>query len=308
MNFMENSRPLLLLHRDQEPLNIVGPFDIMLSPQFYTHKKEKLPLRYRHQALKLAPSILENLLIKGRDYTFFAYKEDGDWIFLAYDPQEVGAFLDTLGLPPQHATKIFFAQQAIAKLGIPVMLTQNEALVDLKGTATILPRSLLPIEQEFQKFDESFRAGDGVSFAANNLSIIPTKEARILGAILLLFAIMLIIEGVRYQKVSSITDNQMAQLLQKYPALESQYARTNIAQKYQKIDRDERQKREILRKLSKLILPQTQLKELLLEQNRFTMTLEAPDEKNRMRALTLAKELQFQATQNKTEIKIEGSL
>ncbi len=308
MNFTENSKPLLLLHREMTPPTIEGAFDLMLTPQFYTLKKESLLLNSRRQAQKLAPSILENLLDKEIKYTYFAYKDGEDWIFIAYDPQEIGVFLDTLHLRSQQVSKVFFAQQIVSKLDNPVALSDNESLVNLKNTATILPRSLLPKEQEYQAFDESFRIKGGIPFESSNLSIIPKKEARIVGAIALLFALMFFAEGMRYHKTGTKIENLLTQKLQQNPTLESQYARENIEQKYQKIDREERQKREVLKKLSKLILLQVQLKGLLLEQNHFVMTLESLDEKTSKRILSLAKEQQIQATQNKTEIKIEGSL
>jgi len=52
LNFMGNNRELLLVHADMEHVSLSQSVNIMLTPQFYTLKKEPLPVKYRYQAKK----------------------------------------------------------------------------------------------------------------------------------------------------------------------------------------------------------------------------------------------------------------
>ena len=44
--------------------------NIMLTPQFYTLKKEKLPVRYLYQAKKIAPSLFDGLVEDIQKYDY----------------------------------------------------------------------------------------------------------------------------------------------------------------------------------------------------------------------------------------------
>jgi len=141
-------------------------------------------------------------------------------------------------------------------------------------------------------------------------SIIGKKEAWSIGAIFLIFALMFAVEGARYSRVVAAMQEKVAVLLQDYPALQSQYARENIAKKYQKIDREERRKREVLKDLSRLVLPGAEVESLLMGKKHYAMILKCPNEKTVIRVQSLAKEKQYKASRVGSEnlVKIEGSL
>ena len=99
-------------------------------------------------------------------------------------------------------------------------------------------------------------------------------------------------------------------MLNDYPALQSQYARENISQKYHKIDKEERRKREVLKGLSRLILPGVEIDNLFMDGKNFTFVVKCPDEKSVQRVLSLAKEKQYKVSRAGKEnlVKIVGSL
>ena len=70
---MGSSNPLLLAHRTMSSIEDTVEYEIMLSPQFYTHKREDLPVSYRYQAKKLASSVLENLLPADGNYEYYVF-------------------------------------------------------------------------------------------------------------------------------------------------------------------------------------------------------------------------------------------
>ena len=310
MNFLENSKPLLLIHDAMQSVDSSETFDIMLSPQFYTLKREDLPVRFHFQAKKLAPSVLENLLPAEGNYEYYVFKEEDLWAFIAYDPEEISRFLQSRGVNAEQVSKLYFAQQVSEKFSTPVLLDSKNALSNVQESATVVPEILLPKETQYQDYNETFRPKTGVSFGVGMHSVIEKKEAWTIGAIFLIFALMFAIEGARYSRVIGTMQEKVALLLQDYPALQSQYARENIAKKYRKIDKEERHKREVLKDLSRLVLPGVEVDSLLMGRKSFSVTLECPDEKSVIRVQSLAKEKQYKASRAGSEnlVKIEGSL
>ena len=310
MNFLGNSKPLLLIYEGMQTVDSSEVFDIMLSPQFYTLKREDLPVRYHFQAKKLASSILENLLPEGGNYEYYVFKDEDLWAFLAYDPKEIGSFLQSRGIGVEQVSKLYFAQQVSEKFSTPVLLDSNSALSNVQESATVIPEILFPKETQYKNFDETFRPKTGVSFGVGMHSVIEKKEAWTIGAIFLIFALMFAVEGARYNRAIGTMQEKVALILKDYPALQSQYARENIAKKYQKIDKEERHKREVLRDLSRLVLPGVKVESLLMGRKSFSATFKCPDEKTVVRIQSLAKEKQYKTSRIGSEnlIKIEGSL
>jgi hypothetical protein len=131
-----------------------------------------------------------------------------------------------------------------------------------------------------------------------------------LSAVFFAFGLMFAVEGIRYRNVIEAMQGKVALLLKDYPSLQSAYSRENIARKYRKIDKEERHKREVLKGLSRLMLPGVQLESLLLDGKRFAAALKCPDEKTVVRVQSLAKERQYKSSRAGSEnlLKIEGSL
>lgn len=293
-----------------QPIKRNEMFNIMLTPQFYTLKKEKLPVQYLYQAKKLAPSIMENLLSEGRTYEYFVFKEDEEWVFIAYDPEEVSEFLKSKGIGVEQVSKLFFAQQAAEMFFKPVLLNDSEALVEEQGTVVMVPKILMQEEAGFQSFGDSFTPKNGVSFGAGISSVIGRKETWMLSSIFILFALMFMVEGLRYKQAAATMKETVATLLADHPALKSQYARENIAKKYHKIDQEERHKREILKGLSRMVLPGVEVESLLMDNKHFVTELKCPNEKTatRIKALAKGKKYKFTRSGGANIVKVEGTL
>ena len=307
---MVNNKPLILLHKAMPSIESSLSFDVMLSPQFYTLKRESIPVRFHFQAKKLAPSILENLLPADGKYDYYVFKDGDSWAFIAYDINDISTFLQSRGAAPEKVSKLYFAQQSVDKFTLPVLLNEDEVLTNIQGIATVVPKMLLSDGIEYQEFSQAFRPAKGKTFGTSSHSLISEKEAWIIGGIFLLFAMMFTAEGIRYRNVIATMQEKVSTLLNGYPALQSQYARENIAQKYHKIDKEERHKREILKGLSRLMLPGVQVETLLMEGKHFSSTLKCPDEKTVVRVQSLAKEKQYKTSRIGSEnlVKIEGNL
>ena len=282
----------------------------MLSPQFYTLRHERLLIRFSYQAKKLAPSILENLLPPEGKYEYAVFKEREGWVFIAYDHEEISRFLKERGVAIEKIGRLYFAQQAVDRFERPVRLDENEALASVQHTATVVPLSLLSEGVEYQGFSRDFRPSGGKTFGAGSRSIIDEKSTWILTTVFLLFALMFTVEGLRYRHVIRAMQGRVAVMLKDYPSLQSAYSRNNIARKYRRIDKEERHKREVLKGLSRLMLPGVELETLLLEKKHFSAELKCPDEKTIVRLLALAKERGYGHSRVGSEkhVKIEGKL
>jgi hypothetical protein len=285
-------------------------YDIMLSPQFYTIKREKLNIKYRYQAKKLAQSILENLLPADHNYSYYTFKDEDEWVFIAYDIEKIIHFLKPKGVEAQDVSRLYFAEQVAKKFTPAIPLDKENSLSYIQNSATVVPNAILSSEIKHQSFSDDFRPKDGISFASNIKGIVDKKEAWSIGAIFLLFSFIFFAEGIRYQNAISSTKQEVAKLLEGHPALQSDYARENIANKYIKIDKIERSKREVLRGISKLMLPGVELETLGLDTKHFVSTFKIVDEKSllRIKALATTKGYKVSRLGSKNLLKIEGSL
>jgi len=97
LSFLGNSKELLLAYSGMKNQTLSHSVNIMLTPQFYTLKKEKLPLKYLYQAKKIASSLFDGFLDEQKNYEYFVYKQRDEWIFIAYNPKEINALLASKG-------------------------------------------------------------------------------------------------------------------------------------------------------------------------------------------------------------------
>ncbi len=288
---------------------IEGRVDVMVTPQFYTLKRETLQIRFSHQAQKIAPSLFDGLVEEPASHSYFVYREGETWVFIAYDPKEIAAFLESRGLPPQRVAKLFFAQQAKEHFATPVALSEKEALVLIDQTVTVVPRAVLP-EQKWGRFDETFRPVKGVSFGATGASLLTQKQAVLLAVILSLFGVIWLAEGWRYGRTNTTLQSKLESYYAKYPSLQSAYARESIAAKYRKIDTAERKKREVVGKIAGMLSKGVMLKSFEMDEKGFRAVFVAADAKALKRLESLAKASGIVKKQRKagTTVTLEGNV
>jgi hypothetical protein len=285
--------------------------NVMLPPQFYTLKKETLPLQYAYQAKKIAPSLFDGLLEEGKNYEYMVWKEEEEWIFLAYDLEMITAFLESKGFALEHVAKIFFAQQAVEKFEKPLLLGSNETLVSLDGMIVVVPRGALGEDEKATLvFDNSFTPKKGVSLYSAYGSILSMKQASTLAVIFVLFALMFFVEGWRYSHNTQAGEEQMQELLEAYPSLQSKYTRESIVKKYKTIDSAERKKRDLIKTLSGMIFKGVTLTSLEMDEKMVKAQFACKDEKVAKRVKDLAKKNQLNvfAVSGSNDVKIEGAL
>ena len=266
-----NSRELILLHHNSKPKYINEVVDIMLSPSLYTLKKEPLEIKYKRQAKALAPSVLDELLDDGK-YEYDVFKDsDGVWIFIAYDKSKIIELLDGFDV-----NRVYFAQQSFELFKHPISLNSNQALGLVNDIVTIIPKVAFKDGIRFLSIDNSFTPkSGGFKLSKSSNDFIDIKSSIILSIIFTLFAISFGVEG--YQYSSNLANQSTNELLEDYPSLQSKYSRDSILSKYNKIDKNERKKREFLKSISSIVKYGAKLQTLLITEKSMIVTMKIKD-------------------------------
>jgi len=286
------------------------PVNIMLTPQFYTIKREAIPVQYAYQAKRIAPSLFDGLLDDTKIYSYFVSKEEEGWLFIAYDIQEIELFLETKGVLAENVGKVFFAEQSAEAFSGPVKIGEKEALVNLNGSVVVVPQIALDEGLKVLQVNDSFSPKKGIALEGTVHSFLGTRHAYALAGIFVLFALMFFIEGSRYGGDGAIEEKKMQSLLTEHPALQSNYTRKSIASKYKTIDTKERQKRAIIDALSHMIFKGTTLTTLTMNDKKFQARFSYTTENVAKKLQALAKKEKFNIMKmtNSHTLKIEGTL
>jgi hypothetical protein len=308
---MGNNKELLLVHSGMQHVTVSEDVNVMLTPQFYTLKKEALPLSYSYQAKKIAASLFEGLLEDGRQYDYMVWKEEGEWVFLAYDMQRITAFLEEKGFALEHVSKLFFTQQVVDLFDTPLALGAESALVSMDRTVVLVPRSALREEEDISwSIDKRFTPKKGVLLQGAYGSLLSVKHSVILATVFGLFALMFFVEGWRYSQDSKTGESQIEEMLEAYPSLSSKYTRDSIISKYKTLDARERKKREIIKTLSTMIFKGVTLTDFSMDEKMFKVAFTCEDAQVAKRLKALAKKNRFNisAVSGSNDLTIEGSL
>lgn len=310
MNFLGNNKELLLAYLSMKHVTLSESVNVMLPPQFYTLKKETLPVRYAFQAKKIAPSLFDGLLEEGKAYEYMVWKEGKEWVFLAYDLEMITTFLQSKGFALENVSKLFFAQQSVDLFDKPLLLGENEALVSLDQMVVVVPKGALTEEGPTLVFDDSFTPKKGVLLQGAYGSVLSRKQATMLAAIFTLFALMFFVEGWRYSGNAKAGEAQMQELLESHPSLQSKYTRESIVTKYKTIDAAERKKRDIIKMVSGMIFNGVTLTSLDIDEKEYKVQFSCKDAQVAKRIQSLAKNNKLNTTMvsGSNDIKIEGAL
>ncbi|HHD79219.1 MAG TPA: hypothetical protein ENK98_06260 [Epsilonproteobacteria bacterium] len=308
---MGKDKKLLLVHTSMERVSLDESVNVLLTPQFYTLKKEALPVKYAYQAKKIAPSLFDGLLEEGGNYNYLVMKEEETWVFIAYDLGSITAFLESKGITADKVSKVFFAQQAVDSFTAPLALNEKEALVVLDNTVVLVPRMALGSEEEPSlKVDSSFTPKGGISLQGSSTSFITQKQALLLAALFMLFAGIFFFEGSRYGGENESAKDELQSLYASYPALESSYAREGIVNKYRTIDVKERKKRDAIKTFSGMIFKGVTLTSLNVTTKGFKAQFACTNTEVAKRLKELAKKAHYNIAKVKgsTDLSIEGTL
>ncbi len=279
----------------------------MLTPQFYIFKKEPLPVSYQYQAVRLAPSILDELTGAG-SYSYVAIKEDEGWILIAYDMEKIESFLEERGLSKNFINKIYFAQQAKEHFTYPISVDEKNALVAVDDTVVMLPKSIVGAE-EYGSLTHAFRPEKGITPTQGRHSWINQKQTIIVSLLLLLLAIGYGIEGLRYQNAIASVEQKIDSVKQRYPKLKlnSTYVLNNLYESKYAIDSLQRRIRERLKEISRLTSKASKIDTLKINTKQYEATI-STDRQHIAELKTYAKSQRLRVLDSNSSLQLKGAL
>jgi len=308
LRFTENKKNILLVYRSMSPYASEAAVDIMLTPQFYMVKKEKLPIRTRYRAQKIAPSLFEGLLEQSSRYQFFVYQDEDEWVFIAYEPEEIAAFLQEKGLTPPKVGKVYFAEQIVKSLSQPLPLGETEVLTVLDNTVVVVPRFALGDDIDVNT-SVLPRPKHSVSFDYSEQKLLNKEQTTVLAAIFILFALVWFAEGLRYSKESRLLETRAEEIYAQYPSLQSRYTRESIIGKYKQIDTLERKKRKLVEQISGMLFKGVTISAFEINQERYKVVFTVKENSVAKRLKSLLFDAGFKnITGTFPEIVVEGTL
>ena len=310
LNFMGSSNQRVLVHQEMDEIELKGSVDVVLTPQFYTFLKEALEIKFAYQAKNIAPAFFDDYLSLEVEHQYHVYKHGGEWYFFAYSIDEITLFLEEKGLSSSQIGKIYFAQELEKRLIEPIKLGDTMAMKTVDNTVTLLPQQLVAKSVEYQLLNlekESFK--HSVTIGGSYDSFIPLKETVFLTTLLLLLGASFLFEGSRGRDSIGGLEMSRTELLEQYPKLSSSFQRDSAFQKYEKIDKEERAKREVLMQISKMISPKNRLKSLVLDDSKVVATIMLDSRQAINKVKKILKEKEFKVlNENTKEISVEKKL
>lgn len=309
---MENNKELVLVHRNMKKRTLADDekINLMLTPQFYTMKREEVPVKYAYQAKKIASSLFEGLIEDIESHKYFVVKEKEAWLFVAYDENKIKIFLESKNIDTQNIAKLYFCEQSVEQFNAPVLIGETEALVNLSGKVTIVPQVVLSPEERVIQVTNAFTPKNGVNLEGRGASFISTNEAYTFAVIFTLFAVLYFIEGSRYGGNKEAQKEEIKLLLEDNPSLQSTYKRESIANKYRVIDIKERKKRDVMKSLSKMIFKGSTLTRLMIDETKFKAAFSCSSATIATKVKELAKKAKLNTTKDAKSqmIIVEGKL
>lgn len=252
----------------------IKEYDIFLTPKFYVVRREKLPIKFTFQAKKIAPSILDELIEDDEDIKYVVYKDANEWVFIAYSLNSIYEHAIKIGLDPDSAHFIYFAEQIRDKLEQPICIGDDLALAVIEDYVTLIPKSFTGSMGCKKADSDILRATKSYASALKSSSLSPIQSYIIAGA-LTTIAILILVDGIRYSKATDREANKIVDAADGDPILMSKISRDNILNKYKKIDKVERDKRETLKKIGSLLNRAVELISFKSDEKGFNATLKS---------------------------------
>ncbi len=141
-SYFNSNTVIGLVDKHTGKVKVEDKINIILTPSFYWVKRAYLEVRFAYSALKYAPSIFEGMLPEG-DYSYYVVKTKKEYIFFAYDPDEIISSLNEKGILATQINGIYFAQNEMSNISAPVECNEMDALVLHKDTIIQVKKYLI---------------------------------------------------------------------------------------------------------------------------------------------------------------------
>jgi len=218
--------------------------NVILSPSYYWFVEKKLPIKFTFQAKEYLPSIFESL-VTSKNLSYLAIqKEDTFWLF-AYDDEEIIQALENEGINISDIEKVYFAQNIFNDGAID--LENNYSLINIKGTITRIPSTLVSPEKQVCKIAKNeFNLTNGITLKRYKSFI----DEKILYKVMMPLSLLILLYTVETAKIWYINKNlsqQKEEIFSKHNLPNTTFQNRSILDGLENIYKKQKNLREFIR-------------------------------------------------------------
>ncbi len=216
--FNKEKKPIYLVTKNFKE-KLFEKSDLVLSPEFYWAKKTTLNLRYAYEASKMAASIFDGILPAGA-FKFKVFKLDkNEFIFIAYDIQNIIKELELIGVDMHLVEKIYTAQSEFMDKDVALRINGTYAIASSEGVITYVPSKFLNSSLDMNVDDvlEEKKLSTNYIYSKSFQNIkINSKESNLILWLLVILVSMLFLNVLKLQRDRSFLVKQKNTLVKKY--------------------------------------------------------------------------------------------
>ncbi len=235
--------PTLFLDPHSDYPELKSKVNVILSPSLYWVKKMTLPVKRVRDAIKLLPSIFEDILPEG-NYSYFAYKSDDDFFIFAYNDKLILDTLSKKGISTSNISKIYFAQSEIEDIDGALKINETQSIY-IKNDLLILVPCCWIEEKGNLDLTKVEHTKSNITLAQFS-HIVDNKSIYKIGAILLILILLIGSEYFITASKTSIVTLQKEELFDKYKLKSTMFQNRALLKKYKTVHASQAKIREII--------------------------------------------------------------
>ena len=275
-SIFNSNKVIGLIDKHTGKIKVVDKINVILTPSFYWVKRAYLEVSFASSALKYAPSIFEGMLPEG-DYAYYAVKTKKEYIFFAYDPDEIISSLQEKGIQASQIAGIYFAQNEMLNISSPIQCNKEDAIVVHNDTVLQVKKYLVD-ESTLKRSLDNIKELSKHKIILHKSSITHSLKELIpllsvLGALILLYATQLFFTYSEKQALMS-----QPSVFREYKLPETFVQNTSIEKKLRNNFKAQKSFRKLIFAILKLPLSQRQrIESLSYEKELFKVVFEMQD-------------------------------
>ncbi len=293
---------------DLHPKKINKKVNVILSPSLYWVKKISLPVKYVRDAIKLLPSVFEEILPAG-NYSYSAYKDGDEFFVFAYEDKLIIDTLLRVGVNFSNVANIYFAQSEMQHIRVALKIDEVQSLYVKDGIVVLLPCCWIEEAGEL-KVDEFKLSKHSIKLRQFG-HIVDNKSLYKIGAILACIFVLLLVEYFIVKAQVDKIENLKTKVFVKYNLKSTMFQNKSMLKKYKNIHTRQTKIREYIsyilsfnlkqkEKLSKITLKQDSIKIEFINSSNSTLS--------RIENILKSKKLKFKIDLQNNKIALEMML
>ena len=245
--YLKPQKNIIILDKDTIIGNISDKNEIILTPSFYWVTKRELPIKFTFEAKKYMPSIFEEIIPSGK-YSYFAIKEDKEYLLFAYEDRKIFEALERFGI--SNVTGIYFAQNELKDF-LPLDLENGFALDLVDGIVTRVPTNIVKNPKRVENLNIPLKHKITLKRYFHIVDESVVKNLAIASVVLIT---VFIVESIYFHKESQDIESKAGEVFKKYNLPPTNLQNRAIYSNLYEIAKYQKDLREFLYKVTKISL------------------------------------------------------